>query len=268
LVAAVVALQRRPAALTLVHPASLDTQAHVRASLRTLVPAIEARTAGLRAQVTQVERVRSAALAERTTLARAETQLVAQQAALGRYAGSRLRAAEDAAGRTLTAQDRALTLADDAQRLQRAIDESRADAATAARLASLPRDIADLGAVTTRSTYALPAGTLVTGFGEQLDDGRRSAALILAPAPGAAIAAPRGGKIGFAGAFGGYGRVVIIEHGGGWTSVIAGLADTSVSRGDQVKGGDVIGTAPARDPAIRIELRRNGTPVAPTRLAG
>jgi septal ring factor EnvC (AmiA/AmiB activator) len=268
LVAAMVALQRRPAALALVQPASLNTQAHARAALKTIVPAIEARTAGLRAQAAQLDRIRAAALAERITLAQAEVQMIAQQAALGRYAGSKLRAAQDAAGRTLTAQDRALALADDAGRLQHALNEARADAATAARLASLPRGLAGVGEVATRSTYALPAGTLVTGFGERLDDGRRSAALVLTPAPDAAITAPRGGKIAFAGPFGGYGRVVIIEHGGGWTSVIAGLADTGVARGDQIKAGDAIGTAPSNDPAIRIELRHNGTPVAPTRLAG
>ncbi|HTI31290.1 MAG TPA: peptidoglycan DD-metalloendopeptidase family protein [Sphingomonas sp.] len=268
LIAATVALQRRPAALALVQPVSLDTQAHARAALKTIGPAIEARTAGLRAQAAQLDHVRAAAFAERTNLGRAEAQLVAQQAALGRYAGSKLRAAQDAAGRTLTAQDRALALANDAQNLQRAIDEARADAATAARLASLPRNLAGLGEVATRSTYALPAGTLVTGFGEQLDDGRRSAALILAPAPGARIAAPRGGKVAFAGPFGGYGRVVIIEHDGGWTSVVAGLADTSVTRGDIVKAGDALGSAPASDPAIRIELRYRGTPVAATRVAG
>ncbi len=268
LVAAMVALQRRPAALALVRPASLDTQAHARAALKTIVPAIEARTAGLRAQAAQLGRVRAAALAERANLARAETQLVAQQAALGRYAGSKLRAAQDAAGRTLTAQDRALVLADDADRLRRAIDEARADAATAARLGTLPRGLAAVGSVARRSTYALPAGTLITGFGERLDDGRRSAALILAPAAGATIAAPRQGRIAFAGRFGSYAQVVIIEHGGGWTSVIAGLAETNVTRGDAVAGGAALGRAPAADPAIRIELRYRGTPVAPTRLAG
>ena len=171
LVAALVALQRRPAALALVHPASLDTQAHVRASLRALVPAIEARTAGLRKQTARVDRVRATALVERGTLARAEAQLVAQQAALGRYAGSRLRAAEDATGRGLTAQDRALALADDAAHLQRAIDEARIDGATAARLGTLPRMMASIGPPQDMPAYRLPAGAVVTGFGEQLDDG-------------------------------------------------------------------------------------------------
>jgi septal ring factor EnvC (AmiA/AmiB activator) len=268
MVAALVALQRRPAALALVQPASLETQAHARAALSTIVPAIEARTAGLQAQVTLIDRARAAALAERTTLGRAEAQLVSQQAALGRYAGSRLRAAQDAAGRTLSTQDRALALADDVGRLQRAIGEARTDAATAARLGTLPRALAGSGELATRSTYALPAGTLVTGFGERLDDGRRSAALVLVPTPGATIAAPRKGRVAFAGRFGGYGQVVIIEHGDGWTTVIAGLSEVTVSRGDQIAAGDALGRAPADDPAIRLELRHNGIPVAPTRLAG
>ncbi len=75
---------------------------------------------------------------------------------------------------------------------------------------------------------ACPPGRIVTGFGERLDDGRRSAALIIAPAPGALSARRAAGEIVFAGPLKGYGRVVIIEHGGGWTSVIAGLADTAL----------------------------------------
>ena len=268
LIAGLVALQRRPAALAFVQPASLDSQAHVRAAIHALVPAIEARTAGLRAQVAQLDQVRAAAAVERSALDRAGTQLVAQQAALSRYAAGRLRSAETATGQGLAAQDRALALADDVAQLQRALDEARVDAATATRLGALPRMAMQPGGAQPPLSYRIPAGAIVTGFGEQLDDGRRSAALVIAPQPDAAILAPHAGKIAFAGSLKGYGRVVIIEHGGGWTTVIAGLADASVVRGDQVSAGAPVGRAPSADPAIRLELRQNGTPVPPTRLAG
>ncbi len=114
LVAALVALQRRPAALALVQPASLDTQAHARAAIRTIVPEIESRTAGLRAQMAILRRLQVAAARENVTLAQASAQLLTQQTALSRYAASRLRAASLAANQGLTAQDRALALADDA----------------------------------------------------------------------------------------------------------------------------------------------------------
>ena len=38
------------------------------------------------------------------------------------------------------------------------------------------------------------------------------------------MVAPAAGRIAYAGPFRGYGTIVIIDHGGGWTSLISGLA--------------------------------------------
>ena len=55
------------------------------------------------------------------------------------------------------------------------------------------------------------------------DTGVRARGLTLATAPGAEIVAPTAGRVIYAGRFRRYGNIVIVDHGSGWTSLIAGL---------------------------------------------
>ncbi len=81
--------------------------------------------------------------------------------------------------------------------------------------------------------------------------------------------APAAGRIAYAGPFRGYGTIVIIDHGGGWTSLIAGLGRVSTRVGETVAQGSPIGRARAGDdPRITIELRRRDRPVDMTPLLG
>jgi septal ring factor EnvC (AmiA/AmiB activator) len=72
----------------------------------------------------------------------------------------------------------------------------------------------------------------------------------------------------FAAPYRGYGRIVIIEHSAGWTSLVTGLARTDVAVGDRVVAGSPLGIAPQADPEITLELRRAGAPVNPLRFLG
>jgi septal ring factor EnvC (AmiA/AmiB activator) len=110
--------------------------------------------------------------------------------------------------------------------------------------------------------YILPvAGRLVTGMGEISDAGVHARGLTLSTAPGAEVAAPSAGRVVHAGPFRGYGEIVILDHGGGWTSTVTNLASLSVSVGDRVQPRQALGRAGAgRDPRVTVELRRNGKP--------
>jgi septal ring factor EnvC (AmiA/AmiB activator) len=67
--------------------------------------------------------------------------------------------------------------------------------------------------------------------------------------------------VAFAAAYRGYGRIVIIEHPGGWTSLVTGLARTDVRVGEQVVQGEAVGAAGPDRPTITVEVRRSGVPV-------
>ena len=72
---------------------------------------------------------------------------------------------------------------------------------------------------------------MVTGFGAP-QGGALSQGIAIAPLAGAQVVAPAAGRIAFAGPYRGYGQIVIVEHAGGWTSLVTGLvrADTAVGR--------------------------------------
>ena len=115
--------------------------------------------------------------------------------------------------------------------------------------------------------FQLPVqGRTITGFGEEGDAGIRSKGITIAPAGGAQIVAPALGRVSFAGVYRGFGRIVIIEHENGWTSLVTGLAQTSVNTGSQVIGGAPIGTAALKQPEISYELRERGEPINPLNL--
>lgn len=81
------------------------------------------------------------------------------------------------------------------------------------------------------------------------------------------IKAGAGGTVILAETYGGYGLTVIIDHGGGMTTLYAHQSRLFVSRGSKVGGGDVIGeagsTGLATGPHLHFEVRLDGTPVDP-----
>ena len=114
------------------------------------------------------------------------------------------------------------------------------------------------------SDFQLPVqGRTVTGFGETRASGSRSKGIVLSPVAGGQVIVPATGRVAFSGPYEGFGRIVIIEHDGGWTSVVTGLARVDVEVGDSVIGGGPLGVAGAKDELIALELRNSGEPVNP-----
>jgi len=119
------------------------------------------------------------------------------------------------------------------------------------------------------SGYLLPvAGRLVSGFGAQQPGGSLVRGIALSTRGGALLVAPAPGRVAFAGPYRGYGNIVIIEHAGGWTSLVTGIARVDTSVGAQLLGGSPLGIAGPGQPIVTIELRRDGVPVNPLEFVG
>ena len=108
---------------------------------------------------------------------------------------------------------------------------------------------------------------MVTGFGAASPGTPTSRGIALATGAGAQAVAPAAGRVAFAGPYRGYGAIVIIDHGNGWTSLITGLSQLDAHVGDELVAGSPIGiTGPGR-PMVSLELRRNGQAVNPLDFA-
>jgi murein DD-endopeptidase MepM/ murein hydrolase activator NlpD len=67
--------------------------------------------------------------------------------------------------------------------------------------------------------------------------------------------------------FGGYGKVIVVDHGGGMHTYYAHLSRTDVIPGQDVRRGQIIGASGATGrvtaPHLHYEVRQNGTPINP-----
>jgi septal ring factor EnvC (AmiA/AmiB activator) len=269
LTAALQTMARRPPALALVQPGSVDNVVHVRSLLASTLPIIRQRTAGLREEIKAGDRLRRQADLAKAALAAGQQELRTQRLALARLEESQRLRSETLASSAVLEGDRALVLGEEARDISALMGTREYQARIRARLLELPGPMLRPGASPqpTRSAapaprYILPVeGRLVTGMGEISDAGVHARGLTFETAGGAQVVAPRDGRIVYAGPFRGYGRIVILDHGRGWTSVVTNLAEIGVAVGDWVTLGAAIGRTGAREARVMVELRRNGKPV-------
>jgi septal ring factor EnvC (AmiA/AmiB activator) len=269
LVAALQTMARRPPALAIAQPGSVDDIVHVRLLLADTLPVIQARTAGLRADLDKQTQLRADAERAIAALGSSQRLLAQRQQQLATLEQTAIRKSQRLADQAADEQQRALGLGEEARdaadRMQSAEDAGDIQA----RLDRLPGpDLRPAGAddaMPMRSEaarYRLPVtGEVATGYGEVSPAGVRSRGLTVAPQKGEDVTAPAPGTIVFAKAFRSYGQIVIIEHGGGWTTTLTGLADVSVTVGQHVAQGDRIGSGGGEDARVTAELRRGTRPI-------
>lgn len=84
---------------------------------------------------------------------------------------------------------------------------------------------------------------------------------------GTPVRAPLGGTVAFAGWRSGYGKTIIIDHGGEVRTLYGHLSRVAVRRGQRIESGAAIGltgaTGNASGPHLHYELLVNGQPVNP-----
>jgi len=271
-------LSRQPPVSVLAQPGSLSDMVHARAVIDAAMPVIERRTAGVRRELTLLDTTRRQQAVALKALSSSKAQLAARRDALTRLENEgRLRSRELMSSAQLEA-DRALGLGEKARDIVELMDSLEADGAVRAELAQLagplPRPRNPQGSVTAaappaaaeaelaRGAYRLPVvGRIVAGLGEVNESGVRSRGVTIAARPGGQVVAPAPGRVGFAGDYRGYGKIVIIDHGGGWVSLLTGMIALSVGVGDTLDAGAPVGRAGSDDSRITVELRRAGHPV-------
>jgi murein hydrolase activator len=109
-------------------------------------------------------------------------------------------------------------------------------------------------------------GRLVGRFGERTRFGNTLNGIQLQGRQDAQVIAPFDGKVVFSGPFRNYGQILIIEHRGGYHTVLAGLSRIDATPGQWLLAGEPVGVLAARNqgkPTLYVELRRNGQPINP-----
>ena len=117
------------------------------------------------------------------------------------------------------------------------------------------------------------AGRKVLNYGERTQYGSQSKGLVMETRSGAQVTSPCDGWVLYAGEFRSYGKLLIIDAGGGYNVVLAGLSQIDVRPGEFVLAAEPVGTmmmikkeasgADQAAPVLYVEFRKDGQPIDP-----
>jgi septal ring factor EnvC (AmiA/AmiB activator) len=169
---------------------------------------------------------------------------------------------------------------DSSKRASRDADRGIANDATHPELAAL----SDPGRLTPAIAFAdmrghlhLPVnGTRIREFGGSDGAGGTQKGLSIAARPGGEITAPCDGWVVYAGRFRSYGQLLILNAGGGYHVLLAGMERISVDLGQFVLTGEPVammgggsqgpptGASGPKQPVLYVEFRKDGAPIDPS----
>ncbi len=125
-----------------------------------------------------------------------------------------------------------------------------------------------------KGRLVLPAqGKMIQGYGDKAQSGR-SDGIVIETRAGAQVVSPNDGWVMYAGEFRSYGQILIINAGGGYHILLAGLSQIDVQVGQFVLSGEPVGVMVAAPkvasvktqetaPVLYVEFRKNQRPVDP-----
>ena len=135
-------------------------------------------------------------------------------------------------------------------------------------LIKLPQKVitdSETGFAKAKGSLPLPArGQIVVSYGEQMVKGVSSKGITIKTRNQAQVIAPFDGSVIFAGPFRGYGNLIIIEHGDGYLSLLAGIGSIDVELGQMLLAGEPVGQmSEDGDAKLYVEIRKDNQPVNP-----
>jgi murein hydrolase activator len=289
--------RRTPPAL-LVTPEDALQSLHTAMLLGAVVPELRARADELAGNLGQLVGLRKAIGAERDRLASNRDKIRSDQTRLAALIDERQRK-QAAIEKDMEAESgRAIALAKQVDTLQGLIGKMEQDVKSAAKAAATANaqgvpatangkpDLAALKNPNRRSPaiafasakglLAFPVnGNKIRDFGGSDGAGGADKGISLATRPGAQVTTPCDGWVVYAGPFRSYGQLLILNAGGGYHVLIAGMERISVNIGQFVLTGEPVATmgttsqvasilaTNASQPVLYVEFRKDGTPIDP-----
>jgi septal ring factor EnvC (AmiA/AmiB activator) len=290
--------RRTPPAL-LVRPEDALESLRTAMLLGAVVPDMHARVESLSNDLGELVKVRQAIATEHDTLASERDSMAADQKRLAALVDERQKKQSETQNDLDAEQQRASNLAKQADSLQDLIARMEQELKSAAKVAALANSTVPLpqapgkpntsifkdpsrmapaiAFASAKGLLPLPVnGTKIRTFGGSDGSGGQEKGISIATRPGAQVTTPCDGWVVYAGPFRTYGQLLILNAGGGYHVLIAGMDRISVNIGQFVLTGEpvatmgassqvasILATAPSQ-PVLYIEFRKDGTPIDPS----
>jgi septal ring factor EnvC (AmiA/AmiB activator) len=270
LLAGLAVMAQRPPLLAIADRGGADELVKVRLLLNSTLPVIRARTATLSTQLDEGKKLEAAAIAARAELEGSRKDLAAKRERFASLEQRALQLAAKSGTAALGAGDAAIAASESVERLRGSESTSRSAAVLGAQLAgedaAPARPSAGEGHIAAPPfAYQLPAAAAVTeGLASVNESGVRARGLTLATWRGAPVTGPAGGTVRFSGPFHDYDGVLIIDHGGGWLTLLVNIS-SPLKPGDRIALGQDVGRALG---PLQVELSQYGRRISPAIIAG
>ncbi|MCC3245888.1 peptidoglycan DD-metalloendopeptidase family protein [Methylocystis sp. WRRC1] len=297
---------RRPPPALLARPEDILEAVRASLALGQMLPQMRAETQALQSDLAELVRLRDDMRREQARLATEKTNLNDQRARLAPMIAARQEALAAAQSALRMESERAQTLARQATTLKDLIGRMEAEseaarkAAEAARKADEERAAAqgrlteeqrrkalaapfkDAARLAPAAAFAdlkaklpLPvAGAILKRYGAPDGYGGKEKGISIAARENGLVVAPCDGWIAFSGPYRSYGQLLIINAGGGYYVVLAGMSRTNVNVGQFVLAGEPVasmgdGAAQtaatiaigAKQPILYVEFRKDGASI-------
>ncbi|HEY1735683.1 MAG TPA: murein hydrolase activator EnvC [Methylovirgula sp.] len=274
--------------------------------LGAVLPEMRAETDQLVADLANLVQLRQSIGAERDSLRREVAELALERQRLSALVDARQASLGTAEQALAAEQKRAAVIAQQATSLRQLIARTEAElggaahAAEQARKADAARKLAEAEAPETKSNLSpfkdpgrlapaiafadakgllsMPvAGSIVKSYGAPDGFGGTEKGLYFATRPGAVVALPSDGWVAFSGPYRSYGQLLIVNVGGGYYVVLAGMERINVEVGQFVLAGEPVATMGngsvktaaaiaigAAQPTLYVEFRKDGAAIDPS----
>jgi septal ring factor EnvC (AmiA/AmiB activator) len=259
------------------------------------VPEMRARARKLASDLGELITLRKNITEQRNQLAQDRDKLNEDRTRLAALIDERQKNQSQAEKDMEAERQRALSLSRQVDNLQELIAKMEADLKSAAKAAAAAQAkgapdgkpnlqaLKDPGRLSPAIAFAaakrllpLPVnGTRIRNYGSPDGNGGQEKGISIATRPGAQVTTPCDGWVVYAGPFRSYGQLLILNAGGGYHVLIAGMERISVNIGQFVLTGEPVATmgtqsqvasilaAPSSQPVLYVEFRKDGTPIDP-----
>jgi murein hydrolase activator len=300
--AALQRMGRRPPPAVLVRPEDMLEAVRASIMLGAVLPELRAEAETLATDLAELVRLKEAIATDRSTLGKELTALTGEQdrlSALMNARQSRMAAVEQNIG---SEQEKATALARQAGSLKELIDRMEQQIAGARQAAEEARKAGEAQEREARERFAQAAfrdparlapkipfaeargllpqpvsGDTLLNFGSSDGYGGTTRGISIKTRQKATVVSPADGWVAFAGPFRSYGRLLIINAGGGYYVLLAGMDQISVDVGQFVLAGEPVaamgetslmslagGAIEKNNPVLYVEFRKDGGSIDPS----
>jgi len=264
LTSALLELSRQPPELFVLHENAPDEHIHRTILLKSLLPRLKEETIIIAQEIENFENLQNQTAAQKRMLATAQQNLQWQRHNLDQLVRARQGYLEKTVEEKQALAKQLDALTNEAKDLRQLMEKvSNPSWGRTVGKGDVGRPPPSL-----KSGLKKPvAGKIIRNYGEKDDFGVLSEGVTFLSAAGSPIVAPQTGRVVFSGPFKGYGKIVILQHNGGYHSFLSGFARIDAETGQTIEAGEPLGVLPSKGegkPELYFEWRKGSDPADPT----